>query len=114
MRRFEEFFTVLTAIRSLTRGKGNKIIKKVIGDSTNNKRTVTVLQTIRYMEATGDELLAKELKVVLGVLENKILSRRNRRTDAIDLTELTNTYREVVMNKAQLRREIGTALAKVA
>jgi len=113
MRRFEEFFVALTALRSLARGSGNQAIKEVIGDSTNNKRTVTVAQTVRYLNEVGDSSLASEVETVLNILENKILSRRERRTDAIDLTELTNTYREVVMNKGQLRREVGTALAKV-
>lgn len=113
MRRFQEFFVALTAIRSLARGTGNQTIKEVIGDSTNNKRTVTVLQTFRYLNAVGDYATAQQLLAVLEVLEDKVLARRARRTDAIDLTELTNTYREVVMNKGKLRREVGTALSKV-
>lgn len=113
MRRFEEFFSVLSALRSLARGTGNTAIKETIGDSTNNKRTVTVAQLVRYLNEVGDTTIAKEVAAVTSVLETSILNRRSRRTDAIDLTELTNTYREVVMNKGKLRREIGIKLSNV-
>lgn len=113
MREFQSFFVYLTAVRSLVRKNGNSKIKKLIGDSTNNKRTVTVMQTVRFLTKIKDRKGAKQLRAVLEVLENDILTARNLRTDAIDLTELTNTYREVVMRQGKLRKNIGIKLSKV-
>lgn len=115
MRRFEVGFKILTEIRSLARGSENKRIKRLLGDSDRNNRTLTVNQTIRFLNLVGLTAAAETIKISNNLLENEILNRRSNRTDAIDLTELVNTYRIVVMNGRNntYRRKIGNALAKV-
>lgn len=118
MAKYKLFFMFLTALRSLSRsGRSNTRFKKTIGDSTNNNRTLTVNQLIRVL-AKRDPFMSKEIEIVYGILRSRILQDRVKRgvnrTDAIDLSELTNTYRNVVMNKRQLRRQVGQALGRVS
>lgn len=117
MRKFETFFNVLTTIRSLVRNKKDLKLKKQIGDSTKNNRTLTVNQTARALSKLGNERVAREVKAVYKVLKQDILKARRKRgtirTDAVDLNELTNTYRNVVMNGKKHRNTIGRTLSKV-
>jgi hypothetical protein len=115
MRKFEKVFKAIAEVRSIARGETGKRIKRYIGDSTRNNRTLTVSQTVRYLDRTGLTNLAQAVGIVSEILETEILRRRENRTDAIDLTELVNTYRVVVMNGKSdtYRRRIGNALAKV-
>ena len=113
MRRFQEAFNVLTTLRSEVRGFKTKVVKSAIGDSINNNRTVTVNQAIRFAKKRKLRSLALILSITSSILEEKILESRGNRTDAIDLNELVTTYRNVVMNGKQLRRQIGVALSKV-
>lgn len=117
MRKFETFFNVLTTIRSLVRNKRGVGLKKKIGDSTKNNRTLTVNQTVRILTTLGSNRVARELQAVYEVLKPDILEARIERgtvrTDSVDLTELTNTYRNVVMNGKKHRNTIGRTLSKV-
>lgn len=115
MRKFQETFNALTEVRSMLRGREVRSVKKIIGDSTRNNRTLTVNQTIRFLNITGAHNLAARLDVVSTILKNQILKRRKNRTDAIDINELVSTYRSVVMNgrSATYRKQIGTAVSKV-
>jgi predicted membrane chloride channel (bestrophin family) len=113
MRKFQEVFNVLTEFRSVARGFNTKVIKTKIGDSIENNRTITVSQAIRFATKIGLRRTALLLEVTNAIMEEEILSTRTSRTDAIDLNELVTTYRNVVMNNGKLRREIGSAVAKV-
>lgn len=115
MRKFELVFNAIAEIRSIARGAGATEIKKLIGDSTNNNRTLTVSQTVRYLNKVGLRKLAYAVETSTNILESQILRRRENRTDAIDLNELVSTYRTVVMNGRSdiYRRRIGNAVAKV-
>jgi hypothetical protein len=115
MRRFQEAFNALTEFRSAARGFNTKVIKANIGDSVKNNRTITVSQAVRFASKIGLRKTALVLEITSAILEEEILSRRTARTDAIDLNELVNTYRTVVMNGRSntFRRKIGSALAKV-
>jgi len=55
MRKFEQFFTNIATVRSVLRGKIAKQVKQAIGDSVNNNRTLTVSQTIRFLETNGQK-----------------------------------------------------------
>lgn len=114
MRKFEQVFTALANTRSFLRGKeATKFAKKLIGDSHKNNRTITVNQTVRLFRELRDPNFANTIKVVAEVLEDEILSRRKRRTDAIDLSELVNTYRIVLMNGKSdtYRRRVSRTLS---
>lgn len=114
MRKFQQFFYNLADVRSTLRGSGTTVAKEIIGDSTNNNRTLTVVQTIRLLDATGEGRLAQQLESVREVLEPVVLKRRNNnRVDPIDISEFVSTYRELVMNKGKLRTQIGAALRGV-
>lgn len=116
MEKFRQFFAVLTAIRSGVRYEGHRTIKEAIGDSTRNHRTPSVRQMIRLGGFTKDRRTTRELTAVYTVLRPYIIKARkdrgSSRTDAIDIAEMTNTYRELVMNKKTLRRQVGQALGK--
>lgn len=109
MRKFQEYFIKLATIRSNSRGRVGKFVKKTIGDSPNNNRTLTVSQLFRYsvyLSGTLDVRLSKVFKL----LEKDILKARNKRTDAIDINEFVNTYREQVLENKKYRRQIGAIL----
>lgn len=115
MRKFQQFFNDLAQLRADVRGKSGRTVKKLIGDSTENNRTLTVKQAIRYVDGVvGDQTLARQLQAVNEILKPVIVEKR-RRTDAIDLSELVNNYRRAIMNNRNrtLRRKVGTTLAKV-
>ena len=113
MRRFQEAFNILAEFRSTARGFNTKVIKRSIGDSISNNRTITISQAVRFASKMGLKRIALVLEVTAAILEDEILQNRRNRSDAIDLNELVATYRNVVMNEGKLRREIGSALAKV-
>jgi hypothetical protein len=113
MRRFQEAFEVLTKFRSTARGFNTKVIKKSIGDSITNNRTITVSQAARFSRKVGLKRVALLLETTTAILEQDILNNRVNRTDAIDLNELVSTYRDVVMSKRKFRREIGLAVARI-
>lgn len=115
MRKFHEVFNTLAEMRSMMSGDTVKTIKFYLGDSTNNHRTLTVNQVVRFLSRTGAQRLSQTVGEVSRVLEPAILRNRGNRTDAIDISELVNTYRQVVMNGRNevLRRKIGRAVSKV-
>lgn len=115
MRRFQEAFQDLTALRSALRGGlRTKAVKQSIGDSMNNNRTLTVSQAIRYTRKNGMVKLALLLEVTTAILEESILDSRKNRTDAIDVNELVTVFRKEVMTNRKFRREIGSAVSKVS
>ena len=111
MRKFEQFFTNIATVRSVLRGNIAKQVKQVIGDSTNNNRTLTVSQTVRFLETNGQKALANQLKRVNSVLEPHIRANRVR-TDAVDISEFVSTYRTLVMNRRELRTNVSNALKR--
>lgn len=116
MRKFQKFFLKVADLRSELKGNNLVHAKEMIGDSTNNKRTLTVNQLIRYLslgEVRGDKKLARQLKAVQDVLVKPIQVNRYNRTDAIDITEFVNAYRQLVMNQPVLRRNVASRLSKV-
>lgn len=110
MRRFHTYFLHLASIRASVRGSNTKNIKRLLGDSINNNRTLTVSQLIRYAKLVGTKDAARRLEVVAAFLEQDILDRRNFRTDAIDINELVDTYRTQVIEKKKYRRQLGSIL----
>jgi hypothetical protein len=115
MRKFQSTFNTIAELRSMFRGETTREVKAFLGDSTRNNRTLTVNQVVRYLNRVGTTRLAATVETVSSILEKEILKRRENRTDAIDITELVNTYRIVVMNGRSdtYRRKIGNALSKV-
>lgn len=116
MRKFQKFFLKVADLRSQLKGNNLVHAKEVIGDSTMNKRTLTVNQLIRYLslgEVRGDKKLARQLKAVQSVLNPAIKATRYNRTDAIDITEFVSAYRQLVMNDRVLRRNVASRLSKV-
>jgi len=118
MRKFQEFFNEIAWFGSYARQTViGRSIKRNVGDSTNNNRTITVNQAIRYFKNTGRHDSAFKLEAVKNILEQAALTQRRKRgtnrTDALDLSELVTTYRTVVMEGKKFRRQIGTAVSKV-
>jgi hypothetical protein len=115
MRKFQRYFyNLLQTSKDLNVIKN--IVKEVIGDSTENNRTLTVNQVIRYLEANqirGGTRKAVRLRNVYSVLRDNILEDRQlstKRTDAIDINELVATYRAIVMDDGKKRIKIGHAV----
>lgn len=110
MRKFQKFFKSITWFASYSRQTSIKNdIKRKLGHSTNNNRTLSVNQAISHLKRNHNMYLGVQLESVYRILKPKIKTKRTR-TDAIDLSELVSTYRTVVMNKRKLRRQIGSIL----
>lgn len=117
MRKFELFFNNIATVKSLLKGELAKQVKLSLGDSIKNKRTLTVQQTIRYLENNNQKNLGNQLRKVSKVLEhsmyaNRTFIRHTKRTDAFDLTEFVNTYRMFVMDNKSYRNQVSKALKK--
>lgn len=110
MTKFETYYRILSAIRTSSRGEVRRYIKRKLGDSPNNNRTLTVNQIVRYAKLLNTEDSANRLERVLKLLENDILKSRNKRTDAIDITELVNAYERQVIQNRKYRKQISAIL----
>jgi len=111
MRKFERFFITIADFRADMRNRTNsQFVKEIIGDSVDNNRTVTVNQTIRYLEQVGKRKLANNLRVTYSLLQEHIKAHRDARTDAIDLNEFVTTYRSYVMDNRLFRRSVARSL----
>lgn len=113
MRKFQKFFNDIAWFASYSRQTMIRDdLKQKIGHSTNNNRTLSVQQAMLALIDTNRADMAADLERVYDILKPQIKAKRTR-TDAIDLSEFVTTYRDVVMNKRKLRREIGLALRYV-
>jgi len=114
MRKFEAFFNKIATLRSNLRGENGIVAKAVIGASVDNHRTLSVKQTVEFLIATRKIKLAKELEAVYKLLQPEIaVYRENDRTDAIDIAEFVNVYRDLVMDNDLYRRSVSGILSKV-
>lgn len=89
-------------------------IKVAIGDSTNNHRTVTVNQVIRFLGTRRNatlKALGLDLTVAYEAIRDDILATRSytSRTDALDINEFIDTYSVVVIggSDTSLRRSLS-------
>jgi hypothetical protein len=110
MRKFQKFFNDLTYINAELR-RQRKPAKRLLGDSTNNNRILTVNQTIRLLRKLNNETTASKIQAAYEVLKPYIRVRKSKRTDAVDMTELVSTYRTLVMTKRKFRQTLGRRLA---
>jgi hypothetical protein len=107
---YGRFFTQLTG---LVGGLDTNDVKDTIGDSTNNNRTLTVRQVIRFLSSSNNprfRSLGKRLAEVYGLLRPVVTSvRSSGRTDAVDINELLSVFEEEVISakNSSLRRSIG-------
>lgn len=113
MRKFQRAFLAIAEVRAIVRGDQTRLIKKSLGDSTRNNRTLTVNQMIRFLLLNGNTKLARLLLDTSKVLEKDIITTRGKRTDAVDLGELVNVYRNVVMTGKNHRKVMGKILTNV-
>ena len=88
-------------------------LKSSIGDSTNNNRTVTVNQAIRFFTRSGKRRLASNLRTVYSSRQVRSLIRAiratSRRTDAVDINELLSAV-NVASHVASFNRSLGRSL----
>jgi len=86
-------------------------VKSIIGDSTNNHRTLTVNQVVRFLinsDATRNVGLGRKLRSVYSLIRNDIKnSRVNSRTDAIDINEFLLFYTGAVIGMGDYRNNIS-------
>ena len=92
----------------------NTDIKVAIGDSTNNHRTVTVSQVIRFLNTRRNvtlKALGADLTAAYEILREDILATRayTSRTDALDINEFIDTYSVLVIGGSDtaLRRSLS-------
>lgn len=115
MPKYQRFFKKIAKFRSDMRYSANSdSVKDLIGDSTQNNRTVTVNQVHRYLVQTGQVTNAERLAATYEVLRPIIKSTRLydgcQRTDAIDIDEFVRVYRHEVMDTKNQRKKISTVL----
>lgn len=113
------YSTFITDLQGVVDTYGTTAIKETIGDSVNNNRTVTVNQLIRFLTSRRKanlRLLGLQLETVYaspllkaGISEIRFLTDR---TDAIDFSEFTAAYNNVVLTgPSAVRRTVGRQLA---
>lgn len=111
MKNYQTFFISLSMIRFSLRGKFAKQVKRRIGDSDNNNRVLTVNQTVRYLQAIGQNTLATQLENSFEALGNSIkVNRFTNRTDAIDINEFVKFYNNNVIENNNHRTVAVSAL----
>ena len=112
--RVQEFFGVLDSILEST---SSTKIKATIGDSTNNNRTPTVKQVVRFLNKTGKKKLAAQLEVVYNELKWALAQNRdenNNRTDAFDINEFMYAFETYTLEGGTYARRHFGDLIKVA
>jgi len=110
MRKFQKFFNDIAWYASYAKQPLMRdSIKRRLGHSTNNNRTLSVRQAMLDLKQANRYGIANDIQRVYDILKPKIKAKRTR-TDAIDLSEFVSTYRTIVMNKRKLRRQIGSIL----
>ena len=113
MTKVESFVNRLTLVLEI---HNRDSIKSIIGDSTNNNRTLTVNQVIRFLNKNGYRKLAAEINALYFRLNNEIRDFRNTtssRTDAIDVNEFL-TVVECVGYSTSMTRSLAQVLSKAA
>ena len=93
-------------------------IKIALGDSTNNHRTLTVNQVIRYLESrrnVGLKTLGVNLEIAFDLLRTDILTiRDNYRTDAVDINEFFNFFESNVLGVSSEVKTLSRELTSVS
>ena len=113
--KYINFFNELTtAVNSLDARE----VKLAIGDSTNNNRTLTVKQVVRFLTSNRNRRLKRlgnSLLAVNNIIGNDVFnSRNNNRTDALDINEFINFYTEVVIGAGEYTHTIGRSVSLAA
>lgn len=100
---------LVETVNSIVENDGSDTIKRLIGDSRNNNRTLSVRQVIRYFNAVGEQNLAQSLSQAYTTLLRYIKHRRRNtnRTDAVDLSEFVTAATSA---PARTRRRLGHLL----
>lgn len=116
MAKYSQFLTDLQGVLTAV---GRNDLKASIGDSTNNNRTATVSQVIRFLTRTGatrkQRILGKNLNIAYGIIRTNVVANRflNFRSDAIDINEFISTYEIDVVSAGGPAVAGGTGLRKV-
>ena len=114
-----KYVMFLNSLQTVLSNKDRDAIKRTIGDSINNNRSLTVNQVIRFLTRRGasssQKRLGKQLANVYGILREDIQVRRslfNSRNDALDINEFITTYTDlVVQGVTTTRRVVSRSLA---
>lgn len=107
--------TFLEDLTIVLNGFTTNEIKSIIGDSTNNNRTCTVNQVIRFLDSVEQVELATELVAIYDsviVKDGLVVNRAatNLRTDGFDINELIL----VLSNNLAVRRNVGRIISAAA
>ena len=109
--KYKQFYNNLNIILS---GLDRDTVKSSIGDSTNNNRTLTVSQVIRFLETrrnSSSKTLGQSLQSVYNIIgEEALLERNNFRVDALDINEFVRFYEASVLMLGDFRQDIGRAI----
>lgn len=83
--------TVLAKVNEVLDTHTTNEVKEIIGDSTNNNRTLTVRQIIRFFEVNNNFRIANALELIYSKVKAELHEYRNDfnyRTDGFDVNEL--------------------------
>lgn len=109
----------VNAVTNTVNNLNTVAVKESLGDSTNNNRTLSVRQLIRFLSATRgrnagrNRALASDIETVYNRLRSEITyvrSLTNSRTDAVDIQEFITEldYLVSVGRTAALSRVISS------
>ena len=111
MAKYKLFFNNLISVLNRY---DNSDIKEAIGDSTNNHRTATISQVIRFLNSRRNitlKALGADLTVAYEAVRDDLVDIRTEtnRTDAFDINEFIDIYISVVIvnGDTDLRRSLS-------
>jgi len=112
MAKYKQFYS---SLRATVDNTDTIRLKAAIGDSTNNHRTPTVSQVIRFLNrknsSKNQRQLGKKLRNIYPMLRTTAKNFRNsNRTDAIDINEFLYTYFLDVVCLKRKQRKISRVL----
>jgi hypothetical protein len=112
-----KYHQFITNLLNIVNSVSNTQIKEIIGDSVNNHRTVSVIQTVRFLDQIGESDLAAGLEDTFNLLRDDLkqarLARGTTRRDAFDIYEFADLYDDLLLqrNNTSLRRAVAQLVA---
>lgn len=81
-------------------------VKRSIGDSTQNNRTISVNQLVRFLTRRGnrgDQILARRISTLLESVRDLVSLNRINRTDAVDVSEFLEVLNHLTSDSSHTR-----------
>ncbi len=111
-----KYYVFFESLKDILGGLDSTKVKKFIGDSTKNNKTLTVMQLVRYLTNSKKRNLNKlglDLDTIYSDLKSTLYKYRNiNRTDALDINEFLRIFRFLLIDtdNSNLRRKVSASI----